>query len=148
MIKKISFLWLLAILVVAGCSQSNSANQKGVNNTSAAPQLKKFSEQPYAGNAYLISVETLSPEAEKAISGFQMSKQNMPDGATEITLKALEPQYHDQKYLLHPGDQLYFIDKFMADDLNGAEKNIKDDTAVIVNDQSDVVQEPADWSNN
>lgn len=147
--KRLLFPALLAALVLAGCGNSNStgAPGPGTRQDPARPQsaLQKLADQPYAASAYLISADTLSADAQKAISGFEMTKKAMPDGTTEVTLKALEPQYHDQEYTLKAGEQLYFIDKFMADDNQGKETNPNDDTAVIVDSQGNVVQGPSNF---
>jgi len=142
-VKKSLFLLALVPLFLAGCGNSNSTNKSGIHASTA---LQKFSDQSYAANAYLISSEPLGADAQKAISGFQMTKLSMPDGTTQVTLKALEPQYHDQRYSLQTGDQLYFIDKFLADDSQNKETNINDDTAVVVNSQGYVVSGPSNFS--
>jgi hypothetical protein len=105
----------------------------------------KFSDQPYFNSSYLVSSDSLSPDAQQALSGFHLEKQTSPDGTTLISLKAQKPEYHDQQYNLKPGEQLYFIDKFLADD-SGGERMINDDTAVVVDSQGNVVEPPKDWS--
>lgn len=112
----------------------------------AAAPVVKFAEQEYAKSAYLISGETLSADAKTALAGFVMTKKALPDGTTSVMLKAQKPEYHDQTYTLKAGEQLYFIDKFLADDAAGQEKNINDDTGVVVNAEGNVVQAPTDWS--
>ena len=141
-----------AVILLAGCgSNQNSANQtgsmgSGTAGAQASATGQKFADQAYASRSFLISGDTLSLGAQQALSGFQMNKQTMPNGTTQITLKALEPQYHDQAYTLKPGDQLYFIDKVMGDDTGSQEINIADDSAVVVDGQGNVVQGPGDFS--
>lgn len=107
----------------------------------------KFADQEYAKVAYLVSGDApLSADAKTALAGFVMTKKTLADGTTEISLKAQKPEYHDQKYVLKTGEQLYFIDKFLQDDKNGAEANIGDDTGVVVDSLGNVVQAPTDWS--
>lgn len=148
--NKILLPTIFAVLVLAGCGNSNSANtpssKTGSALTSSQSLPQKFADQPYATSAYLISSDPLSPAAQTAISGFQMTKQSNPDGTTLVTLKALEPQYHDQQYTLRPGDQLYFIDKFMADDLQNKEVNPNDDAAVVVDSQGNIVEGPSNFA--
>ena len=48
-------------------------------------------------------------------------------------------EYKDQVYTVKTGEKLYFIEKFLQDDQNGEEKNIKDDTAVLVDTEGYVV---------
>lgn len=109
--------------------------------------VTKFSEQEYAKNAYLISGDApLSADAKTALTGFVMTKKALTDGTTEISLEAQKAEYHDQQYILKTGEQLYFIDRFLQDDQNGSEVNIKDDTGVVVDAGGNVVQAPTDWS--
>ncbi len=158
--KKILWILPLTALFLYGCGQV-AGNNSTTNPTTGKTSQKnsntpttivdtptpsnstvKFAEQSYFKNAYLISTDTLSTEAKTALAGFKMDKQTLPDGTIQINLKALEPQYHDQSYTLKDGEQLYFIDKFLADDSSGTESNIGDDTAVIVDSQGNVVQQP------
>lgn len=137
-------LWAVPLfaLFLSGCGGAPDSTPAATTLPSHPAPVQKFSDQPYAKNAYLISSDTLSPDATTALAGFKMSKQTFSDGTTRIDLKALEPQYHDQSYTLQPGEQLYFIDQFLGDDQGGAEANIGDDTAVVVNGQGNVVRPP------
>lgn len=137
-------LGIILLLLLGWFLYSRSGNQPGL--ITSAPGGQKFSDQSYYNSAYLISSDTLSSDAQKALTGFQMDKRSMPDGTMQITLKALEPSYHDQQYTLKPGEQLYFIEKFWADDQSGQENNINDDTAVIVDSQGNVIGPLADFS--
>ena len=95
---------------------------------------------PYASKSYLISGETLDSSAQKAISGFSLTKKNLADGSVEITLKALSSEYQDQSYTLKSGEKLYFIEASGGDDSppNG-EYSLGDDHAVIVDANGFVV---------
>lgn len=143
--KKIfSVLGVILLFLLGWFLYSRSGKPSGA--VTSVPGSQKFSDQSYYNSTYLISSDTLSTDAQKALTGFQMDKKSMPDGTLQITLKALEPSYHDQQYTLKPGEQLYFIEKFWADDQGGQEKNINDDTAVVVDSQGNVVAPPADFS--
>ena len=140
--KKLFWFLPLMVLLLSGCGQSANTNASKTGAPSAQSSVQKFSDQPYYSRSYLISAETLSPEAQAAIAGFQLTKQPQADGSVQIFLKATESQYHDQQYSLKPGEQLYFIDRTLSDDPSGKEINIGDDTAVIVDSQGNVVQPP------
>jgi hypothetical protein len=153
--KKITIggLIFLGVILLAGCgsSQNNTSQSTGsAGNGNAGAQTaaigQKFSDQSYASRSFMISGDTLSADAQNALSGFQLSKNTVPDGTTQINLKALQPQYHDQSYTLKPGEQLYFIEKFMGDDVAGQDANINDDSAVVVDSRGNVVQGPGDFS--
>jgi len=143
----------LGALLAAGCNKSAPAQPAAVNPTqnqtaqNAAPDLK-FADQPYYKMSYLISGDALSADAKMALTGFAMNKQNAANGGTQITLTAQKTEYHNQQYTLRPGDQLYFIEKFLGDDNNEAneDKNMGDDQAVVVDSQGNVVGQPAGWT--
>ncbi len=143
--KKLLFILPVVFFVAAACtSQTPAAN--GNNNQTANPATAasgpKFTDQSYFKDSYLISSDTLSSQAQKAINGFQLSKQANADGTTQINLKALEAGYHDQQYTLKAGQQLYFIEEFPGDDNNGKDETPVDDKAVVVDGQGSVVQPP------
>jgi hypothetical protein len=144
-------------LLVAGCSYLPStvptptavpsvspAVSQGNNSPAAAASLK-FSDQTYYSYSYLISGDNLSADAQTALTGFTLNKQVLADGNTQIKLTATNPEYKDQQYILKPGEQLYFIEKFLGDDQGGKEGNILDDMAVVVDAQDNVVQAPVSW---
>ena len=112
------------------------AAQPGSNSSS--PQ--KFSDSPDWKSAYLISSATLDDNAKTALSGFELQRQVLGDGRTNITLKALSAEYSDQNYVLQPGQSLYFIEKFLADDSSGRDLNLHDDTAVVVDADGYIVK--------
>jgi hypothetical protein len=133
-----------AMLVLSGCASTPNNNPPATSApVSTTTGGQKLSDQSYFSSAYLISSDPLSDEAKMALTGFKMDKQAQNDGTTVITLKALEPQYHDQSYTLKSGQQLYFIDKFLADDQGTTEANIADDTAVIIDSDGFIVQGPS-----
>lgn len=120
--------------VVAG--GSNTVSGQNSSNTNNAIKL---SDTSYANNAYLISSDTLSPEAQQAISGFNINKQTNSDGTTTITLVAINPEYQNQSYTLQSGQSLYFIEMSMGDDRNGSETFLGDDHAVVVDSNGYIV---------
>jgi hypothetical protein len=145
----------LGALLAAGCNKAAPAavtpqpDQTAAQGTPAQPSAsQKFTEQPYYNMSYLISGDTLSADAQTALTGFSMDKKTLPDGTTQITLTALEAGYHNQQYILHTGDQLYFIEKFLGDDDNEAKEdhNMGDDEAVVVDSQGNVIGQPAGWT--
>lgn len=150
--KRISmgFTLLGAALIISGCTQaalpSGNSNATTNSGNTQQPTSQRFSDQPYYSSSYLISSEPLSADAQTALSGFQMSKNALPDGTTQITLKSLKPEYKDQQYTLKPGEQLYFVEKYLQDDQNNADYNMGDDSAVIVDAQGNVVQGPQGWA--
>ena len=150
-----------ATLLAAGCNKSpaptadnNQSQEKQQvvatptpQPTPSAPVSVKFTDQTYYKDSYLISGPTLGDDAKQALAGFVMTKKAMPDGTTQINLKATKVGYYDQQYTLHTGEQLYFIEKFMQDDDNEAneDKNLKDDLAVVVDSNGNVLSQPVAW---
>ncbi len=145
--KKILVVFALSALLAAGCNKTAVSSQ-----SNAVPQSQggsqKLVDQPYYKYAYLISGGTLSPEAQKALAGFSLDKKTLTDGNVQITLTAQKAEYHNQQYVLHSGEQLYFIEKFLADDKSetNEEKNLKDDSAVVVDSQGNIVGQPTVWT--
>lgn len=147
--KKTLLIIPVTLLLLAGCNevQTTTSPSSSKPPVTASPASKKFTDQSYYNKSYLISEDTLNEDAQKAISGFKLDKQSLLDGTKQITLKALNPEYHDQAYTLKTGEQLYFIEKFMGDEPTiEDEKNLKDDTAVVVDSQGFVTQEPRDFA--
>ncbi len=131
------------ILVGAGCYGQTSA----VNAPPSAAASQKFADQPYYQYSYLISSDTLSADAQAALSGFKMTRSVQPDGTTRIVLEAQLPGYQNQQYDLKPGEQLYFVEKILTDDdpVKGADIYPQDDQAVVVDAAGNVVREPSNW---
>jgi len=147
--KKILLVLPAMLLILAGCGSpaASPSNTDTSSSSSTQPSgAQKFSDQSYYSNSYLVSGDNLSADAQRALAGFQLQKKSMPDGTTQITLKALEPAYHDQSYTLKPGEQLYFIDRNLGDDAGGQENYIGEDSAAVVDAQGNVVQPPAGFS--
>ena len=84
----------------------------------------------------------MDPAATQATSGYTITKTPNADGTTTISLSSTNPEYKNQSYTLQPGQQLYFVEKFLGDDSNNQEGNIGDDTALIVDSQGYIVQLP------
>lgn len=119
-------------------SQNNPASNSpgGVANGTAV--RLKLSDSPLAPNAYLISSDTLSAEAQTALTGFKLDKKTLADGTTQIDLTAIDPEYKNQQYILQPGWSLYFVDRSLGDD-NGKESNIQDDFGIMTDSEGYIV---------
>ncbi len=151
--RKIIIPAVFVLFLAAGCSNgSNYSSQTPpiTNQNSTTTQTsggKKFSDQSYYKSSYLISGNAVSLDAKNAMAGFSMGKQTLADGNTQITLTAKKSGYHDQQYTLRPGDQLYFIEKFLGDDSaeKNEEQNTIDDSAVVVDSQGNIVSGPTVW---
>ncbi len=120
--------------IIAGSTNSVASGQNTSNTN-----LVKLADTPYANSAYLISSNTLSPEAQQAISGFNINKQTNSDGTTTINLVAINPEYQNQSYTLQSGQSLYFIETSWGDDGNGSENFLGDDHAVVVDSNGYIV---------
>ena len=146
--KKILLILPLVTLAVAGCQlgATNSSYNYSPNPTSTTGDLsatttmttQKFSDSADYQSAYLISGASLDSSAQQALTGFNLSKQTLPNGSIQINLKAVESGYQDQQYTLQSGQQLYFVDRTFGDDRN-SEGNQGDDYGIIVDAQGFVV---------
>gem|GEM_PF-1434475 len=110
------------------------------NTPPVAQKIADSADWPYA---YLISEDPANFDAKtkEAIAGFTVTSATLPNGSKVIKLKATEPQYQDQSYALKPGQKLYFIEKFLQDDVNGQEKNMGDDKVVVTESDGTIVQQ-------
>jgi hypothetical protein len=132
----------IVVIVVAAIGLSMSGNYQTQQTQTQQTQTQqaqaqqasgtKFQDSPDYKNAYLISGDALSADAQKALTGFDMQKQVLADGSTQITLNAINPEYQDQVYTLKPGQQLYFIESYLADDNGAVDNNPMDDHAIVV----------------
>ena len=127
--------WVLVCIVIVAAvflavrylmpSASNSIK------TNASSQIK-FADSPDAINAYLISTDSYDAKTQTALAGFKVDRKVLADGTQQINLIAQDPTYQSQSYTVQPGQSLYFIEKFLQDDKNGQEKNMGDDSAILV----------------
>lgn len=99
-----------------------------------------FAGSSYAQYAYLISTGTLTAATVQALNGFALQTSTNPDGSTEYTLQAQNPEYQTQTYAVEPGEQLYFIEHSAGDDVNGVDRFPGDDSAVLVDQNGYIVQ--------
>ena len=100
----------------------------------------KLTDQPYAKFAYLVSGDTLSPEAQTALAGFTVQKQPTSDGGMDITLKSIQAGGQDLQYHIQSGQQLYFVETSMGDDQGNQEYGMYDDKGVITDANGNIVQ--------
>ncbi len=134
-ITTVSIIAAVALLVV-GYFVFVGMSGKTVSTTPGA----KLSDQPYAKFAYLVSGDTLSPEAQTALAGFTVQKQPASDGGTDITLKSTQAGGQDLQYHLQKGQQLYFVETSMGDDQGNQEYGMYDDKGVITDANGYIVQ--------
>jgi len=133
---------ILALVIggIAILSNKPTTTMNAIASGNVNSNQTKLSESPYANYAYLISSDSLSSEAQQAISGFNINKQTNSDGTTTINLVALNPEYQNQSYTLQPGQSLYFIERSMGDDGNGSETFLGDDHAIVVDSNGYIIQ--------
>jgi hypothetical protein len=148
----IILLTVAALFFLVGCSQQQSTTpyssvpvQQGAASTpsggssAAASPRVRLQDTQYAQFAYLISDNQTSPAEEAALAGFQVVKEVQSDGSLKVTLKALQPEYQNQSYVVLPGEKLYFIEASMGDDRGNHEYSLRDDTAVLTDSDGYIV---------
>lgn len=119
---------------VSAASASATSAPAGVQNGQV-----KFSTSPYAQFAYLISGNTLSPEAQHALTGYELVKAKQANGDTQITLRSTSAPAPDQIYTLTPGESLYFVDYVLGDDAQPRDYSPNDDKAIVVDQNGYIV---------
>ncbi len=119
---------------VSAASASATSAPAGVQNGQV-----KFSTSPYAQFAYLISGNTLSPEAQHALTGYELVKAKQANGDTQITLHPTSTFAKPQVYALTLGEKFYLVDSALGDDSLERDYNPSDDKAIIVSRNGYVV---------
>lgn len=129
-----------------GASNANTgavpaqANVEAATTTSTSNSgAQAFGASQYVQYAYLISTSTYDANTQKALTGFTVSKTTNPDGSLGITLNAQNPEYKTQQYTVQQGQKLYFIERSLGDDQNGQDRMLRDDTAILIDSQGNIV---------
>ncbi len=128
-----------AIIAVLAFSLSGRAVS---NQNSSSGSGALFSSSQFYPYSYQIFPGALSPEAQRAVTGFRLETQNDSDGSVTIKLIAINPEYQNQTYNVQPGQKLYFIERSLGDDSGGEERFPGDDAAIVVNSAGYIVQGP------
>ncbi|MFA5840827.1 MAG: hypothetical protein WC847_00955 [Candidatus Paceibacterota bacterium] len=131
---------IVLVLGVYFISKKSNYSASGTGQNTASSQL--FASSPFAQYAYLISSsEPFDANTQLALTGFSVTKNNLPDGSVQIILNAVNPEYKTQTFVVKTGEKLYFIEKNLKDDANNEEKFLGDDTAVLVNADGYIVEQ-------
>ena len=138
----LGILIVVALIIVGAVIFSHHPSSTGnvVSNPGSSGVL--FADSPYANFAYLLSSSSLSPEAQQALTGFNVEKHANSDGSITYDLVAINPEYQNQSYTLKPGQSLYFIESSFGDDATGSENFLADDSAIVVDSGGYIVQGP------
>lgn len=138
---------LVYYFVLAKHSSNYSMSSSSTMKTTPSPKptvmmLQKFSDSKFFQYAYQVFPGALSDNAKLALTGFSMTTKTLSDGSTQVTLTAEKPEYRSQQYVIKPGNKLYLIEMNLQDDDNEAneDKNLHDDTAVVVDPQGYIAQ--------
>jgi hypothetical protein len=101
-------------------------------DTLAGSVIEKF--------AYEI-VPTMTDDAKKALTGFEVNTKSLADGSTQADLTPKDSDDQFQSYVVKPGNKLYFIEMTPADDKPDTDRdsNYRDDYGIIT-DASGIVQ--------
>jgi hypothetical protein len=137
---------VLSALVVLGIGyyfmtkKTNSyqaSAESAVSSATVAPQKQLFKDSSMFQYAYQIFPGPISDQTKNAMAGFMTTSKTLPDGSTQITMTATNPEYKNQQYSVKPGYVLYFIEKSPGDDSasENTDRYLPDDTAVLVDPQ-------------
>jgi hypothetical protein len=119
----------------AGQSPAASATPAPSGNVTST----QFDSWRYKQYAYQIYPGTLSSDAQKAISGFQLNIQDQ-GGSVVLQLKATSSRYTDATYTVDKANSAYFIETSFRDDPNDQEQDLDDDGVVVVNQQGYILK--------
>ncbi len=140
--KKIIIGVIVVVILGAGAwmflRTTPTASQESGSSGSAQ---EKFNGSRYAPFAVQIAPGPLSAAAQKALTGFEYASSTLPDGSIDVTLTAKEQNYQSQHYTVAPGQTLYFVESFAADDASSArDASLRDDTAILVDQNGYIVR--------
>lgn len=129
----------------SAASQSAAATPPAVPQASAAPlptsTTTRLQDTQYAAYAYQIAPGSISPEAQKALIGFDFKAVDLADGSTQVTLTAQQRRYRTQQITVPKGYTLSFIETSWGDDFEpGTDTELGDDTAVLVDPSGYIAQ--------
>jgi uncharacterized protein YxeA len=134
---------IIGVWVIVSLKHKNSNlglnNNPKVTNSNVATTKQLFSSSPLSQSAFLISTPTYDANTKNALIGFNVTQKLLVDGSNEITLNSQNKEYQTQVYIVKPGEKLYFIESFFQDDNGSTDRNLKDDTAVLVDADGYVV---------
>ena len=143
--KKILIGIIIVALVGVGAwmflrTTPTASQESGAPAPSGSTQ-EKFEGSRYAPFAVQIAPGPLSAAAQKALTGFEYASSTLPDGSIDVTLTAKEQNYQSQHYTVAPGQTLYFVEAFAADDASGTrDASLRDDTAILVDQNGYIVR--------
>ena len=112
----------------------------GGGTTTSRPKRIKLMDTRYAKYSYLISNETLTNDAERALDGFRRNRTRVNASTVRITLIPEEPQYQRYSVLVRDDQKLYFIETSFGDDAPHRETQLDDDAPVKVDSDGYLVQ--------
>jgi len=84
---------------------------------------------------------TVTDDAKKAMTGFNIKSETQKDGSTLVTLTPKDSDDQYQSYVVQKGQMLYFVEQTPADDKNDQDKdlNYRDDYGIIT-DANGIIQ--------
>jgi hypothetical protein len=108
-------------------------------SSASAATRQRFADWPYQRYAFQVYPGPISPEAQKALAGFDVTVQDQGDKVL-LLFKALTPGYHDATVSVDKRYTAYFIETSMRDDPNSQENNMGDDGVIVVDTDGYMVQ--------
>lgn len=124
----------------AAGSQDGGTTSSGSTTTSGGAKRIRLMDTRYARYSYLISNETLTNDARRALDGFRWNRTRVNASTVRITLIPEEPQYKRYSVLVRDDQKLYFIETSFGDDAPHRETQLDDDAPVKVDGDGYVVQ--------
>lgn len=112
-------------------TSTTTYNAAGTGNQTANSSKTLFSSTQYYSYSYLIYPGPLSPEAQSALAGFNLTSTTLPNSTTKVTL-TIEGTSQAQSIMLRPNYKLYVIETSFGDDSFHFDSSLGDDGFVVV----------------
>ncbi len=97
-----------------------------------------FNSTGYAKYSYLISSANLSPQAQSALAGFKLSRNQLSNGTVELSI-SLDGSSQNSTVMLKPGYKMYIVETAFGDDGYSFDSSLGDDGFVMVDPNGYVV---------
>ncbi|MFB6105408.1 MAG: hypothetical protein ABEJ70_00405 [Halobacteriaceae archaeon] len=119
---------------------ATTTNAATTTATTTQSDRLKLMDSKYANYAFLISGQTLSPDAKRALDGFARNRTRINDSAVRVTLNPYESRYKRYSVVVRDDQKLYFIETSLGDDGPKRETELNDDAPVKVDSNGYVIK--------
>lgn len=127
----IAFFAIVALALLFSSGGNQAPLSGGHSNLSSSGRVL-FASSQYAPYSYLVSSPTISPQAQAALAGYNLSRSVLQNGTVKMRI-SIPGTSANQTLMLAPTDKLYVVETSFGDDGYGYEGSYGDDGFIVVN---------------